>query len=136
MISESDPKHDCASSTRGTWRGSPGGSAYECARPVVGTAVNNRGHAAALSDGHVSQTPIGWPPRVRGARRPRDIRSAGTASRCRKVRLVRCLSSKRRMRKHVVVFVDVERHQPPDGRDAIERMEEELLMSSGNAKRL
>jgi hypothetical protein len=29
------------------------------------------------------------------------------------------------MRKHVVVFVDVERHEAADGRDAIERVEEE-----------
>jgi hypothetical protein len=33
------------------------------------------------------------------------------------------------MRKHGIVFVDVERHQPADGRDAIERVEEEPLMS-------
>jgi hypothetical protein len=32
------------------------------------------------------------------------------------------------MWKHVVVFVDVERHQPADGRDAIELVEEEPLM--------
>ena len=29
------------------------------------------------------------------------------------------------MRKHLVVFVDVEHHQPADGRDAIERVEGE-----------
>jgi hypothetical protein len=33
------------------------------------------------------------------------------------------------MRKHVVVFVDVERPQPADRRDAIERVEEEPLMT-------
>jgi hypothetical protein len=32
------------------------------------------------------------------------------------------------MRKHVVVFVDAECHQPADGRDALERMQEEPLM--------
>jgi hypothetical protein len=32
------------------------------------------------------------------------------------------------MWQYVVVFVDVERHQPTDGRDALERVEEEPLM--------
>jgi hypothetical protein len=40
------------------------------------------------------------------------------------------------MRKHVVVFVDVERHQPTDGRDAIERVEEEPLMFQRTPPRL
>jgi hypothetical protein len=57
-----------------------------------------------------------------------DLRSAGTASPVPKIHLVGRLSSKRRMWKHVVVFVDVERHQPADGRDALERMEEQPLM--------
>ena len=35
------------------------------------------------------------------------------------------------MGKHAVVFVDVERHQPADGRDAIKRVEEEPLMFQG-----
>lgn len=32
------------------------------------------------------------------------------------------------MGQDVVVFVNVERHQPADGRDSIERVEEEPLM--------
>ena len=32
------------------------------------------------------------------------------------------------MRQHAVVFVDVERHESTDGRDAVERVEEEPLM--------
>jgi hypothetical protein len=37
------------------------------------------------------------------------------------------------MWKYLIVFLDVERHQPTDGRDAIERVEEEPLMFSENA---
>jgi hypothetical protein len=32
------------------------------------------------------------------------------------------------MRKHAVVLVDAERHQPADGGDAVERVEEQPLM--------
>ena len=39
------------------------------------------------------------------------------------------------MWKYVVVFVDVERHQPTDGRDAIDRVEEEPLMFQGTPPR-
>jgi hypothetical protein len=35
------------------------------------------------------------------------------------------------MRKHVFVFVDLERHQPADRRDALERVKEEPLMVQG-----
>jgi hypothetical protein len=35
------------------------------------------------------------------------------------------------MWKHVIVFLDVERHQPPDGRDAIELVEKEPLVLQG-----
>ena len=35
------------------------------------------------------------------------------------------------MRKHAVVFVDVERHESTDGGDAVERVEEEPLMLQG-----
>jgi hypothetical protein len=35
------------------------------------------------------------------------------------------------MRKHAVVLVDVERHQPADGGDAVERVEEQPLNVSG-----
>ena len=83
MISESDPRHGSASSTRGTGRGSHGGhlEAHEYARPVVGTAVSSRGHAAALSDGHVSQDADRLAStRARRAAAARDLRSAGTAS--------------------------------------------------------
>jgi len=39
------------------------------------------------------------------------------------------------MWQYVVVFVDVEPHQPTDGRDAIKRVEEEPLMLQGTPPR-
>jgi hypothetical protein len=71
------------------------------------------GHAAALSDGHVSQDA--------------DRFASTRACRFIKVHLVRRLSSKRRMRKHAVVFVDVERHESTDSADAVEGVENEPL---------
>jgi hypothetical protein len=70
-------------------------------------------------------TPIGLFQRVFGARRPL-VRSGLTAPLPRpEAHLVRCLSTERRMRQHAVVFVDVARHQPTDGRDAMEPVEDE-----------
>ena len=85
------------------------------------------GVAAALRDGHVSQdvdqlaARRAW--RASAARDPSG--PSCTASPVPKYHLVRRLSSKRRMRKHVVVFLHVERHQPAERRDAVERVEEE-----------
>jgi hypothetical protein len=62
-----------------------------------------------VSDGHVSQAADRLAAtRVRRAAAARAVKSAGTASPMPKY-LVWRLSSKRRMWKHVVVFVDVER---------------------------
>jgi hypothetical protein len=85
-----------------------------------------------LSDGHVSQhadrlaSTRAWP-----AAAVRDLRSAGTASPVPKYISSGVCPRNARMRKHVVVFVNVERHQPADRRDAIERVEEEPLMFQG-----
>src|SRR4029450_13622930 len=57
----------------------------------------------------------------------RDVRSAGTASPVPKY-IFRRLSAKRRMEKHAIVFVDIERYESADGRDAVQRVKEEPLM--------
>jgi len=66
--------------------------------------------------------------RVRRAAAARDVRAAGTASPVPKMHLVGRLSAKRRVRKHAVEFVDVERRELSDGGDAVQRVEEEPLM--------
>ena len=78
-------------------------------------------HAASPVGGFAST-------RARRAAAARDIRSAGTASPVPKYISSGVWPQKRRMRQHAVVFVDVERHQSTDDRDAVQRVEEEPLM--------
>jgi hypothetical protein len=66
--------------------------------------------------------------RARRAVAARDAGSAGTAAPRADVHFVRRLTAKRGVRQHVVVFVDVKRHQSPDRRGAVERVEEEPLV--------
>jgi hypothetical protein len=81
--------------------------------------------------------PTGWLPRVLGA--PRPPVTSGLPALC-----PRCRSTSRRasaletpdVGAHMVVFVDVEGYQPADGRDAVERVEEEPLMLQGAPPRL
>jgi hypothetical protein len=57
------------------------GDRLEAREFAIATAVSSRGHAAALSDGHVSQDAARLAStRARRAAAARDIRSAGTAS--------------------------------------------------------
>jgi hypothetical protein len=79
--------------------------------------------AAAFRDGHA------WQERdrlasnacaARGGRTCHQVSRHGVA--CAEVHLVRRLSSERRVWKHVVVFVDLERHQSANGRDALKRV--------------
>ena len=77
--------------------------------PVVGRRSALRDQAAASIDGHVPQAADRLAStRARRAAAARDVKSAGNRSPVPKVHLVRRLSAKRRMRKHSVVFVDVE----------------------------
>ena len=74
----------------------------------------NDGHAAASTDGHVAHDADRFAStRARRAAAARDVRSARYRVPCAEVHLVRRLSAKRRMRKHTVVFVEVE--QLPEG---------------------
>jgi hypothetical protein len=86
-------------------------------------------HAAAAMDGHFPQAAdrLASTP-ARRAVAARAARSAGTASPVPKYISSGVCPRKRRMRKHAVVLVDVERHQPADGGDAVERVEEQPLM--------
>jgi hypothetical protein len=83
MISESDPGHGSASSTRGTGRGLPAVTSRRTSArdPWSERRSAARGHAAAVSDGHVSQDADRLAStRAWRAAAARDVRSAGTAS--------------------------------------------------------
>ena len=84
------------------------------------------GRQQAGSRGGVQRRPprtrIGWPAREPDVRRPRGISTPPYRLPGAKVHLVRRLPAKRRMGQHVIVLVDVERHESADGRDVVERV--------------
>jgi hypothetical protein len=76
-------------------------------------------YAAASVDGHVPHAADRFAStrsRPRDARAPREV--CWNRFPCAEICLVRRLSPKRRMRKHPVVFLDIERDESPDCRDA------------------
>lgn len=112
MNREAGPRYGAAPSASGTERARfsrRSSRGDECASP-----------SSERQSGMSRKTPSDWRPRVTSGPSVRPT-----------LHLVRRLCQKRRMRKDAVMFVDVERHQPADGRDAIKRVDEKPLMFQG-----